>query len=290
MKAIATILRSGRRPPLPQLHHQALSRLASDGQGAYGDVVLSWEPAPAPAAAVQVPGGPVSGGPVSGGSVPGGPVPGGPVPDAPAPAPYRPAPPRPRTPPAQPVTTGTTVTTVTTGTTVITGTSESAGVAETAQVAVAAVTDPHAAITAAVQAERHDEADALAARHEAEAVRVHGPASEQALHWTEVRADLAMFAGDAARSCRTWMAVAGARLAAGQAPDAPAVETAVDRAHHQWGRVDDVARARELGPALAELRHRVPGRREGALRHVQRHLEELRQDPPEVRPAQHVPG
>ncbi|MPY46676.1 hypothetical protein FNH04_44305, partial [Streptomyces phyllanthi] len=150
--------------------------------------------------------------------------------------------------------------------------------------------DPHAAITAAVQSERHDEADALAARYEQEALRAHGPASEQALHWTEVRADLAMFAGDAARSCRTWMAVATARLAAGQAPDAPAVETAVDRAHHQWGRVDDVARAQELGPALAELRHRVPGRREGALRHVQRHLEELRRNPQELRPAQHVPG
>jgi hypothetical protein len=71
------------------------------------------------------------------------------------------------------------------------------------------------------------------------------------------------------------MAVAAARLAAGQAVDAPAVEAAVDRAHHQWGRIGDTARARELGPALAELRGRVPGRRRGALDHVQRQLRQL---------------
>jgi hypothetical protein len=99
--------------------------------------------------------------------------------------------------------------------------------------------------------------------------------SDEALHWAEVRADLAMFAGDAVRSCRAWMGVAGVRLAAGQAGDAPAVEAAVDRAHHQWGRIEDAARARELGPALAELRLRVPGRRQGALENVQRQLREL---------------
>ncbi|MGW2732376.1 hypothetical protein ACWCYR_34255, partial [Streptomyces sp. NPDC001494] len=72
-----------------------------------------------------------------------------------------------------------------------------------------------------------------------------------------------------------WLAVAGVRLAAGQPPDAPAVEAAVDRAHHQWGTITDAARARELGPALAELRLRVPGRRRGALENVQRHLRQL---------------
>jgi hypothetical protein len=99
----------------------------------------------------------------------------------------------------------------------------------------------------------------------------------------EVRADLAMLAGDPGRSCETWLTVAAARLAAGQSPEDPAVEAAVDRAHHQWGRMTDATRARELGPALAELRERVPGRREGALRHVRQHLEELRQ-------SQRVPG
>ncbi len=91
----------------------------------------------------------------------------------------------------------------------------------------------------------------------------------------EVRADLAMFAGDAERSCRGWLALAANRLDAGQAPGAPEVESAVDRAHHQWGRIDDPARARELGAELARLRQRVPGRREGALDHVRRQLSQL---------------
>ncbi|MEU4486192.1 hypothetical protein AB0H94_15085 [Streptomyces purpurascens] len=181
MKAVATILRSGFRPPPEQLHQQALARIAQESAGR--DIVVSTR------------------GPVSG--------------------------------------------------------------------------DPHTAITAAVQSGRHQDADALAARHEQAAVAAHGPASEEALHWAEVRADLAMFAGDAARSCRTWLSVATARLNAGQAVDAPAVESAVDRAHHQWGQIADSAQARELGFGLAELRGRVPGRREGALDHVQRQLRQL---------------
>jgi hypothetical protein len=135
--------------------------------------------------------------------------------------------------------------------------------------------DPHAYITAAVQTGRHSDADALAAEHEQAAVRAHGPGSEQALHWAEVRADLAMFAGDPVRSCRTWLGVAEARLTAGQTPDSPAVEAAVDRAHHQWSQVRDVASARELGSALAELRGRVPGRRQGALENSHRQLRQL---------------
>ncbi|MGW3509913.1 hypothetical protein [Streptomyces sp. NPDC000994] len=135
--------------------------------------------------------------------------------------------------------------------------------------------DPHTAITACVQAGRHGDADALAARWERAAALAHGAASEDALHWAEVRADLAMFAGDAARSCRAWLTVATTRLAMGQVPDAVAVETAVDRAHHQWGLIHDPERARELGSVLAELRGRVPGRREGALDHVRRQLSQL---------------
>ncbi|MFJ4469986.1 hypothetical protein ACIP2X_21290 [Streptomyces sp. NPDC089424] len=179
MKAVATVLRSGHRPPVEQLHQQALARTAGEHPG----IVLTARP-------------------------PG-------------------------------------------------------------------VSDPHAAIAAAVQAGRHSDADGLAARWEQAAVRAHGAASEEALHWTEVRADLAMFAGDAARSCRAWLAVASTRLAAGQAPDAPAVEAAVDRAHHQWGEIRDPVRAREMGPVLADLRGRVPGRRTGALDHVRRQLRQL---------------
>ncbi|MEU9284487.1 hypothetical protein AB0D57_07070 [Streptomyces sp. NPDC048275] len=149
------------------------------------------------------------------------------------------------------------------------------GIVLASQAWVPVVPDPHAAITAAAQAGRHHEAATLAARWEQDARRTSGAASEQALHWAEVRADLAMLAGDAAGSCRIWLVVATTRLDAGQSPDDPAVESAVDRAHHQWGRIGDPAGARELGPALADLRLRVPGRRRGALDHVQRHLSRL---------------
>ncbi|MYR46880.1 hypothetical protein [Streptomyces sp. SID5910] len=182
MRGVATILRSGHRPPPDQLHQQALARCAAEGGGSGADLVLT----PAPVAG-----------------------------------------------------------------------------------------DPHAVIADAVRAGRHGDADALAARHERAAGLALGPASEDALHWAEVRADLAMFAGDPVRSCRAWLAVAEARLRAGQQPGTPAVEAAVDRAHHQWGRIRDAVPARELGAALAALRGRVPGRREGALSHVQRELSRL---------------
>ncbi|MFI6336017.1 hypothetical protein [Streptomyces sp. NPDC050535] len=228
MKAVATLLRSGHRPPLPQLHEHALARVA--GEGGYADMVLEQRAAPAPGA------GAVAGGLAP--SAPAVPVPeGSPPPPRP---PYLPERARPQTPPDGP---------------------ESV--------------DPHALIAAAVQSERHGEADALAAQWEQDATRTHGPGSEQVLHWMEVRADLAMFAGDPVRSCRTWLAVATARLDAGQRPDAPAVETAADHAHHQWGSIGDAARARELGSAIADLRRRVPGRREGALSHVRQHLDAL---------------
>ncbi|MGW3863711.1 hypothetical protein ACWEDZ_19785 [Streptomyces sp. NPDC005047] len=187
MRALATILRSGHRPPLDALHQQALARTAAEAAGSGTAVGADL---------------------------------------------------------------------------VLTGPGPAAG-------------DPHAVIAAAVQAGRHPDADALAARHEGAAAHAYGPASEEALHWTEVRADLAMFAGDPVRSCRAWLTVAEARLGAGQPPQSPAVEAAVDRAHHQWGRVRDTVPARELGAALAALRGRVPGSREGALDHVRRELSRL---------------
>ncbi|MGW6220843.1 hypothetical protein ACWF8U_13315 [Streptomyces olivaceus] len=183
MRGVATILRSGYRPPPHELHQQALARMAAEGAAVDADLVLT-----AP-------------GPVAG--------------------------------------------------------------------------DPHAVIAAAVRSGRHRDADALAARHERAAAQAHGPASEDALHRAEVRADLSMFAGDPVRSCRAWLTVAENRLRAGQPPQAPAVEAAVDRAHHQWGLIRDAGRARELGAALAALRGLVPGRREGALDHVQRELSRL---------------
>lgn len=154
----------------------------------------------------------------------------------------------------------------------------------------AAGIDPHSAIAVAVEAGRHSEAAGLAARWEQGALREFGDGSEEVLHWREVRADLAMFAGDAAGSCEAWMGVARARLVAGRPARDPLVEAAVDRAHHQWGLVADTGRARELGVTLVELRSRVPGRRAGALEHARQYLAELVERSGELRSAQHVPG
>lgn len=136
--------------------------------------------------------------------------------------------------------------------------------------------DPHGAILEAARAGRHSEAAAMAAAWEQDAFRSAGPDSPQALHWLEVRADLARLAGDPARASELWMAAATTRLSAGQAEDQPDVESAVDRAHHQWQHVSDPARARALATELIALRTRVPGRRPGALQAIQARVESLR--------------
>ncbi|MFJ8014932.1 hypothetical protein [Streptomyces sp. NPDC096339] len=139
--------------------------------------------------------------------------------------------------------------------------------------------DPLPAILAIAHAGRHGEAAALAVRWEGWAVRSHGAGSVQAVHWLEVRADLAHVAGDSGGSCELWMAAADARLARHEAPDSVGVQAAVDRAHHQWQQLRDPHRARELGPNLVSLRCRVPGQRPGATEAVRRRLELLRTRP-----------
>ncbi|MEU3188890.1 hypothetical protein ABZ707_32520 [Streptomyces sp. NPDC006923] len=139
--------------------------------------------------------------------------------------------------------------------------------------------DPHPAILAAARAGRHAEAATLAGLWESAAHRTHGPGSAEAIHWLEVRADLARLAQDAARSCALWMAAAEARLAGGQAPDHEDVEAAVDRAHHQWEQLHDPAQAHSLAPALIALRGHVPGRRQGARQAIERRIETLRPHP-----------
>ncbi|MFD4559296.1 hypothetical protein ACFWP5_34090 [Streptomyces sp. NPDC058469] len=275
MKAVATILRSGWRPPVEQLHQQALGRLGAEG---YADVVLA------------APGGVGAPGSVAAG------VPGG---SAPRPLSALKGP-RPQSPPEGGPPDG-----LNNAGRSQRSAAQSQGSAPRGQEAARRSqedarrsrdsappshdndprsqyndpptydNDPHIAVASAAQAGRHADADALAAEHEQAAVRAHGRGSEEALHWTEVRADLAMLAGDPVRSCRAWLVVAGARLAAGQAPGTAAVEAAVDRAHHQWGQIQEPGAARELGLALAELRSRVPGRRAGALDHVRKQLLQL---------------
>ncbi|MDI3405166.1 hypothetical protein [Streptomyces cavernicola] len=140
--------------------------------------------------------------------------------------------------------------------------------------------DPLPAILAAAHAGRHSEAAALAAVGEGRALRTHGAGSAQAVHWLEVRADLARLDGDPARSCALWMAAADARLARQEAPDSAVVEAAVDRAHHQWQQVVEPVRARELGALLVALRRHVPGRRAGAADAVEHRMHLLHTDRP----------
>ncbi|MBB4981336.1 hypothetical protein [Streptomyces nymphaeiformis] len=141
-----------------------------------------------------------------------------------------------------------------------------------AHASAGAAVDPHPAILSAAMAGRHGEAAAVAAAWEHEALRRHGPRSVEAVHWTEVRADLARLAGEPARSCELWIAAAEARLGLHQRPDDPDVEGAVDRAHHQWEHIEDPGRARAIGPLLVDLRRRVPGRRPGALAALTRRM------------------
>ncbi|MEW2166998.1 hypothetical protein AB0912_28965 [Streptomyces sp. NPDC007084] len=320
MKAVATLLRSGHRPPLVRLHEQALTRASNEEADRPGPADLVFTPGRAvrtgpvtlggPAVATVIPAArartvnagtaskavvPAAGAspfrPAAGQSWAGQPWPPAPEftpatplpPHTPSPHTPRPDTPRPDTPPPHtPLPAGDAERPARSApapqlplTAPPMPLTPPGAPAPAPASAPAPAADPHETITTAVRAGRHDEALALAGAREEEAARLHGPGSEQELHWMEVRADLAMFAGDPERSCRTWLAVATARLDAGQAPNAPEVESAVDRAHHQWGRVGEPARARELGAELAALRLRVPGRREGALDHVRQQLRQL---------------
>ncbi|MFH8486793.1 hypothetical protein [Streptomyces longisporoflavus] len=214
MKALATVLRSGHRPPLLDLHQHVAAQALEEGAP---DIVLSADSAAVPA----------------GGHA-----------DArnrvPVPLPAQQQGSAPGMPPsAAPRTNG---------------------------------TDPHAAITKAVEAGRHGEAAAMASAWEQEALRTYGRSSPEVVHWMEVRGHLAIFAKEPARGCEIWLAVVSARITAGQAPDAPDVEAAADLAHHQWEQIRDPDTVRRLGPALVELRRRVPGRQRGTANLVQQRL------------------
>lgn len=243
LRAWAELWRAGARPPFPALHAEAAVRAAAR--------------APAPEALLLTPGPtPAPAGSMPAGSMPAGPLPTAPVPAVPAPAGRTPVN---RTPvnrtPAGRTTAG-----------------PAPAVPAPAGPPPAVVEDPHPAILAAATAGRHGEAAAVAAAWESEALRRHGPRSVEAVHWLEVRADLARLAGQPDRSCELWLTAAESLLALGRRADDPDVEGAVDRAHHQWERIGDPARARALGPTLVALRERVPGRRPGALAALRRRM------------------
>ncbi|MFE2560664.1 hypothetical protein ACFXGT_32565 [Streptomyces sp. NPDC059352] len=278
LRAWAELWRSGARPPLPALHAEAAVRAAARATAPEAFLLT---PAPPPAPAGSMPAGPLPTGPLPAAPMPAGPLPTGPLPAAPMPAVPAPAD---RTTANRTTANRTTANRTTAGrTTALPATAvpmravpaptiPATAVPAPAGPPPAVIEDPHPAILAAATAGRHGEAAAVAAAWESEALRRHGPRSVEAVHWLEVRADLARLAGEPARSCELWLTAAESLLALGQRADDPDVEGAVDRAHHQWERIGDPARARTLGPTLVALRERVPGRRPGALAALRRRM------------------
>ncbi|GGY01938.1 hypothetical protein [Streptomyces hiroshimensis] len=133
-------------------------------------------------------------------------------------------------------------------------------------------------ILAAAHAGRHNEAAAMAAAGEQQALRRYGPDSPEAGLWVEVRADLARMAGDHARAAELWMTAAGGRLGRSGPADGE-VLAAVKRAHFCWQHSGD--RAVRLAPALLALWERLPGG-EGAAEHIRMRLQEAQEVPPTV--------
>lgn len=125
--------------------------------------------------------------------------------------------------------------------------------------------DPHTAIVAAAQDGRHAQAAAAAAIWEEAALRSHGPGSAPAVHWLEVRAEVAHLAGEPALSCQLWLGAARVRLDVGQEPSHPDVVAAVDRAQHQFHQITLAHQAWQLAPEVLRLRRHVPSVQKGAL-------------------------
>lgn len=131
-------------------------------------------------------------------------------------------------------------------------------------------------ILAAAHAGRHNEAAAMAAAAEQQALRRYGPDSPEAGLWIEVRADLARMAGDHPRAAELWMTAAAARLGRSGPADGEAL-AALKRAHYCWQHSGD--QAPRLAPALLALWERVPGG-EGAAGHIRTRLQEAEENAP----------
>ncbi|MFB0626251.1 hypothetical protein [Streptomyces sp. AB3(2024)] len=138
--------------------------------------------------------------------------------------------------------------------------------------------DPRPHIHALATAGRHPEADALARAWEAHVLRAYGSASPEAIHWAEIRADLARMAGDFRLATRLWTGVGVTRLAR-QSPDAPEVEGAATGALYCWTQLKDRAAAAEAGPELLRLLRALPSLDPRHLELAGQRLELLRGTP-----------
>jgi hypothetical protein len=142
--------------------------------------------------------------------------------------------------------------------------------------AVPEYTDPRPAVRSAIRAGRFSEAAALAADWERHVLRSQGPRAPALADVAETQAQIAVVAGQLERGCSRWIAAAQSRLL-WWGPDDDQVLAAVDNAHYLWRRLSGEA-AVALGPALVELRRRVPdegGRRRAPVERRLGHLQAL---------------
>ncbi|QKV97975.1 DMT family transporter [Streptomyces sp. NA02950] len=133
----------------------------------------------------------------------------------------------------------------------------------------------HSMIWNAAHGGRHHEAMGMVALLEQGALRTYGPASPEAIHWIEVRAQLARVADDPSKACELWLVAAASRLSGGEPPDAEEVVAAVDRATHEWARLHDSASARYLAPKLIAMRRQIPGSDEDEIHRIERRLSQV---------------
>ncbi|OEJ35078.1 hypothetical protein [Streptomyces subrutilus] len=138
--------------------------------------------------------------------------------------------------------------------------------------------DPRPHIHGLATAGRHSEAALLARAWEEYVHQTQGPASREALHWVEIRADLARMAGDFRLATELWSAAARARLGC-QAPDAADVHAAAAGALYCWTQLKDPRAALETGPDLIRLLRELPALDPRHLELAQHRLEYLHRAP-----------
>ncbi len=138
--------------------------------------------------------------------------------------------------------------------------------------------DPRPHIHALATGGRHGEAALLAQAWEQYVHQTHGLTSREALHWVEIRADLARMAGDFRLATQLWSAAVRARLGC-QAPDAADVHAAAAGALYCWTQLKDPGAALETGPDLIRLLRVLPALDPRHLQLAQHRLEYLHRAP-----------
>ncbi|MEU9235508.1 hypothetical protein [Streptomyces subrutilus] len=138
--------------------------------------------------------------------------------------------------------------------------------------------DPRPHIHGLATAGRHSEAALLARAWEEYVRQTRGPASREALHWVEIRADLARMAGDFRLATELWSGAARARLGC-QAPDAADVHAAAAGALYCWTQLKDPRAALATGPDLIRLLRELPALDPRHLELARHRLEYLHRAP-----------